>query len=116
MLQETNIVLGEWCLLRITIMRPDKVIDIFRLFCSNPKEFCTYCRTKSFLSLFEFTISNCRKHINVRTQKRCVSDDIVKLAYLCSCKRIVDITNEPSMTNYLWYCRPERRHRNVATT
>jgi hypothetical protein len=128
MLRETNIVLGEWCLVRITIMRPDKVIDIFRMFYSNSKEFCKYCRTKSLLSfLFEFTISNCRKHIfYVTTQKRYESDDIVKLAYLWSRKRIIDIIIDiiisiidiiiDIMRDYLWCCRPERRHRNVATT
>jgi len=64
MLQETSIVLGEKCFARITVMRPDNVIGIFRMFYSNSKGFCKYCRTKSFLSLlFEFIISNCFKHI-----------------------------------------------------
>jgi len=116
MLQEVSIVLGDGCHVRVTVMRPDNVIDNFRMFYSNSKEFCKYVVLKVFFhcysnSLLEIVVST----FYVTTQKHCCSDDMVKLAYLRSNKRIIDITNETSMTNYLWCCRPEHRHRNVAT-
>jgi len=117
MLQETRIILGEGCLVRITVMRPEQRNWYFsRVLTVTQRSFVSIVVLKVFFHCYSNSLLvTVLSTFYVTIQKRCDSDDDIKLFYLWNCKIHIDITNEPSMTNYYWCCRPERRHRNVAT-